>query len=231
MLSSSMFGAQGRGGSITHLTTEYLSEPLGVDKPNPRFSWRVALKGSPSKANRGLAQGSYQVQVSTDDAFSSLVWDSEQVKDKSTAHIAYNGTALKSDTKYYWRVHSGLYDGSLALVSPTASFRTGLNAADWSADWITGGDTANLLRKEFSTTVEDGGSATLFVSGVGYAEVQINGAKVGDGKLGPGWSDNTKRDYYETFDVTSMLTGSGKNAIGTSLGNGSTADRTRGLHA
>ena len=75
-----------------------------------------------------------------------------------------------------------------------------------------------LLRKEFS--VEGGVTrASLFVSGLGQYEFRINGAKVGDRELTPGWSDYRKTIFYDRYDVTSMLRG-GTNALGIMLGNG-----------
>ncbi len=75
-----------------------------------------------------------------------------------------------------------------------------------------------LLRKEFS--VEGRVTrASLVVSGLGQYEFRINGAKVGDRELTPGWSDYRKTIFYDRYDVTSMLRGGG-NALGILLGNG-----------
>ena len=59
----------------------------------------------------------------------------------------------------------------------------------------------------------------LYVSGLGQYEFRINGTKVGDSELTPGWSDYRKTVFYDTYDVTSMLR-SGANALGVLLGNG-----------
>jgi alpha-L-rhamnosidase len=47
--------------------------------------------------------------------------------------------------------------------------------------------------------------ATLFVSGIGYHHVYLNGEKVGDHQMDPGWTDFEKRVWYSTYDVTRML--------------------------
>jgi len=77
---------------------------------------------------------------------------------------------------------------------------------------------ARMLRKEF--TVNAGlRRATVYYSGLGLSELDLNGAKAGDAVLSPGLTDYTKRVFYVSYDVTKQLA-AGKNAIGVMLGNG-----------
>ncbi|VGO13527.1 hypothetical protein PDESU_02084 [Pontiella desulfatans] len=74
------------------------------------------------------------------------------------------------------------------------------------------------LRKDFKLN----GSvarATLYVTAQGFAEMHLNGKRVGDEYFMPGWTDYRQRIYYRTYDVTSMLE-SGDNSIGAILGDG-----------
>jgi len=79
-------------------------------------------------------------------------------------------------------------------------------------------DPALLFRKEFQI-----GSklrrARVYVSGLGYYEPRLNGEKVGDQVLDPGWTTYSKRVLYSTYDVTAQLK-RGCNALGVILGNG-----------
>jgi len=50
-------------------------------------------------------------------------------------------------------------------------------------------------------------------------EAQINGNKVGDAYLTPGWTSYNKRLQYQVYDVTNMIA-NGNNAIGVNVGNG-----------
>ncbi|HWD93317.1 MAG TPA: family 78 glycoside hydrolase catalytic domain [Verrucomicrobiae bacterium] len=77
---------------------------------------------------------------------------------------------------------------------------------------------APYLRKNFnvSQTVT---RAVVYVTALGAYELHLNGQKVGNDVLTPGWSDFTKRVYYQTYDVTSMLL-SGANVMGAILGDG-----------
>ncbi|MBE0655672.1 MAG: family 78 glycoside hydrolase catalytic domain, partial [Bacteroidales bacterium] len=77
---------------------------------------------------------------------------------------------------------------------------------------------ALLLRKEkeISGKIQ---TATAFISGLGYYELNINGKKAGDHLLDPGFTDYTKRVLYTSYDVTDYLN-SGNNCIGVILGSG-----------
>jgi len=78
---------------------------------------------------------------------------------------------------------------------------------------------APLLRRAFTLTGEVA-RARLYVSGLAYAEVHVNGARVGgDVVLDPGYTDYGKTVLYATHDVTGQLR-RGRNAIGVELGSG-----------
>jgi alpha-L-rhamnosidase len=75
-----------------------------------------------------------------------------------------------------------------------------------------------MFRKEFSVA-ENIEKASINISGLGHYELHLNGEKVGDRFLAPGWTNYQKRIFYNTFDITDLLK-SGKNAIGVLVGNG-----------
>jgi alpha-L-rhamnosidase len=75
-----------------------------------------------------------------------------------------------------------------------------------------------LLRKEFEVSKKVR-RARLYISGLGWYELYINGKKVSDHVLDPVTSDYRKRVYYVTYDVTDILD-KGTNAVGIMLGNG-----------
>lgn len=75
-----------------------------------------------------------------------------------------------------------------------------------------------VLRREFDLPGRVK-QATLYVSARGFYEVHINGQKVGDEFLAPGYTDYDARLQYQTFDVTEFLH-RGPNAIGALLGYG-----------
>lgn len=75
-----------------------------------------------------------------------------------------------------------------------------------------------LFRKTFRLTGAIR-SAMLYVCGLGYHEVRLNGAKVGDHVLDPAFTNYGKRALYVTHDVTALVR-EGGNALGVMLGNG-----------
>ncbi|HEY4416700.1 MAG TPA: family 78 glycoside hydrolase catalytic domain [Verrucomicrobiae bacterium] len=77
---------------------------------------------------------------------------------------------------------------------------------------------APYLRKNF-TVGKTVSRATVYVTALGAYELRLNGQKVGNDVLTPGWTQFTKRVYYQTYDVTGMVQ-PGANAIGAILGDG-----------
>lgn len=73
------------------------------------------------------------------------------------------------------------------------------------------------LRKEFVCSRPS--RATLYASALGVYELHLNGARVGDDHLAPGWTDYHRRAYYQTYDVTPLIEDGG-NAIGAILADG-----------
>ena len=61
--------------------------------------------------------------------------------------------------------------------------------------------------------------ARVYVTSHGYYELHMNGKKVGDQVLTPGWTDYSKRLQYQVYDVTNQII-NGNNAIGAVLGDG-----------
>jgi len=80
------------------------------------------------------------------------------------------------------------------------------------------GNAALMLRKDFSAK-RNIRRATAFLCGLGYSELMLNGKKVSDHILDPGFTDYRKRALYVSYDVTSYLK-AGKNAVGIMLGGG-----------
>ncbi len=220
------------------LRCEFLPEPVGLDTPKPRFSW------TPESSGRGAAPAGHVLLVSSAaELCRSEVgdcWDSGLVAADRSVHVEYEGEPLSSCARYFWRVRWSDGRGALSPWSEIASFVTGfLREKDWKPRWIgpksvaefhtretilLGERAAELgqahgiyLRGEFELR-EKPVLAMAFVSGVGHCEFRLNGRKVSDRVLDPGWTDYKKRALYSTYDVTDLL--GRKNAAGVILGNG-----------
>jgi alpha-L-rhamnosidase len=87
-----------------------------------------------------------------------------------------------------------------------------------------------IFRREFALD-KPVRRALVHVSGLGHYKLYLNGIPFGDHFLGPAWSKYQKTVYYETFDITDMLS-RGRNAIGAMLGRSYYATRgDRRIHA
>jgi len=200
---------------------ENLRNPLGVDV-TPRFSWQLV------SGKRNVMQTAYEIRVS--DAITTLskgnIWSSGKVNSDQSLFVPYGGKPLESGKKYFWQVRVWDNTGKASAWTEANFWQMGLlNASDWKAKWIQPGykeDTINqpspYFRKTFNTSKKIA-SATAFITSLGLYEAFVNGKRVGDGYLTPGWTSYNKRLQYQLYDVTTLLI-SGNNAIGVVLGNG-----------
>lgn len=148
------------------LKCEYLTNPKGIDIPDPRFYWQLKSE------ENGQYQTAWQIMVATSQA-------------KLDRNI---GDAFDSGKIRYHFHHENPYDP------------------------------APLYRKEFKMNKQVK-SAKAYISGIGYYELFINGIRVGDHVLDPGWTNYKKTILYVAHDVSKYFQ-QGPNAIGVMLGRG-----------
>jgi len=82
-----------------------------------------------------------------------------------------------------------------------------------------------MLRTSFEVT-KPITQARVYATGLGYNDLTINGTRVSDSVLDPGFTDYNETVYYTTYDVTSLL-GQGENVVATALGSGQYDSATR----
>lgn len=204
------------------LKCEYIKEPIGIETDKPRFGWLLKDDSADQK------QACYRIVVSDDEndikSGYGKIWDSGKVKSSNSVNAEYGGAALKSATKYYWAVKWWDKDGNESDFSEASTFETGLMGSFGPAYWIsdplmkstqTSADglnqgktftinTGSLFRKKFSL-IKKVKKARVYISGLGYYELYINGKKVGDRLLEPGWTDYKKTVLYSVYDITDLL--------------------------
>ena len=211
--------------SVAELRTEYAASPIGIDVAAPRLGWQIRAD------TRGVTQSAYQLQVASSERAlrdgKGLLWDSGVVRSPQSVHVIYAGPAVGSGQRCFWRVRIWDGGGAASAWSQPAFWETGLlQPADWTASWIepdlpddvTKSGPSPMLRREFAVT-GDVERARAYVTSHGLYEMAINGQRVGDAVLTPGWTSYNKRLQYQTYDVTPLLK-KGPNAVGVTLGNG-----------
>jgi alpha-L-rhamnosidase len=215
---------------VDGLTCEYRTKPpLGLDVARPRLGWVLQSE------RRGTLQTAYQVQVTdAGDRFDSLLWDSGRVDSDQSVHVEYAGPKLQARTRYYYRVKAWDNHGRESAWSAASWWETGLlqPAGGWQAQWIAAGavseatgaeapaqdEPVHMLRKRLQLRT-DIRSARIYATAAGVYELYVNGSKVSDDLLAPGWTSYRHRLQYQTYDVTHALS-AGDNAIGMLLGSG-----------
>lgn len=200
----------------TLLKCENCWEPVGIDNPNPEFSWELR---SDEKLK---SQTSYWIQVAGRTDFSEedtgLLWDTGKVYSDDQFGIVYRGAALECARKYWWRVTVWDEAGNSSGWSETASFVTGFfTIHEWVSRWFDAKNDAVFARKDFQLPLNKTAShAFLYVAALGNycnsCQIRLNGKVMGESILFPGPTEYL-RALYQGWDVTEDIR-TGMNTIG-----------------
>jgi alpha-L-rhamnosidase len=210
------------GISVQDLKTENMTEPLGFDVVKPHFSWVL------NSTDRGQVQTAYRIIVASSqaggDAGSGDIWDTQKQNSSTSIEVPYGGSMLQAKKRYWWKVMVWDKDGQTSAWSAASLFEMGpLARSDWGGQWIGGdgtGTEAPYLRKEFSVDAgKTVASARLYINACAYYLAWLNGSRIGDHELDPGFTMYNKTNLFVTHDITSMVK-AGTNCIGAELGKG-----------
>jgi alpha-L-rhamnosidase len=197
-------------------TVEHHRENLGIGEPLPRLSWKTT-------AENGWGQRSYEVEATR----ASGTTTSGRVDSSESVLVEWPFAPLTSRERAMVRVRVWGSGDEPSAWSGTTAIEAGLlEASDWIAepvtcDWFEDHNSDDrrppLVRTAF--TAGSPVSARLYVSAHGLYEVEINGRRVGNEAMAPGWTSYHERLRYTTYDVTDFI-GDGDNVIGSWLGDG-----------
>lgn len=196
---------------IVDLQTEYRSNPIGLDESRPAFSWKLRSDG------RDIRQAVCRVQVLKN---GESVWDTGFLEtDRSVYHV-YSGEPLEPRTVY--RVLVEVSDRRGETASGEGFFETGLDWPNMEANWITHGFADDLepcavFRRRFRLRGPVA-RARAYVTALGIYEMTLNGKRVGDAFLAPGWTSYQERLQVQTFDLAPYLLED--NSLEITVGNG-----------
>jgi alpha-L-rhamnosidase len=195
---------------------EHHIRPFGIGESRPRLSWTI------TDVPEGWQQAGYEVEVVADDATRTFeVASAEQVL------VPWPADALVSRARAVVRVRVRGADGAVSDWSGATAIETGLlDPSDWVARPVGGAweedpesdRRPSVVRTEFDVDGEVA-HARLYATAHGLYEAEVNGSRVGDDALSPGWTTYPQRLRYYTYDVTDLLA-PGRNALGAWLGDG-----------
>jgi len=217
--------------------SEGFENPIGFYDNEPSFSWKLPVN------DEVKFQSAYRIVVASDPKLlpgKADLWDTKKIDSDQSVWLRYDGIPLKSRQKVYWQIMFWDQSGKKSEWSDKAYFELGLlNNSDWNAKWIglkkeENPDTTDAgyeiirpqyLRKEFNLEGKIK-QARLYITSKGVFEARINGEKVGDDVMSPGWTPYERRIETLTYDVTDYLN-KGDNAIGIILAEGWYSGRIR----
>jgi beta-glucosidase-like glycosyl hydrolase len=230
--------------AVEHLRCEYRENPLGIESAQPRLSWwlRSDVRGQQQAAYQVLVASSPEVLARGEGD----LWDSGRVASDQSVLVTYRGKPLAALQQVWWKVRAWPQkpaEGQPSVWSEPGTWTMGLlQPRDWRAKWITfdtakgleGRDVSDagqivgkdgklipplpLLRKMFLAE-KSIRRAVVCVCGLGQYELAVNGDKIGDHVVDPGWTNYCKRCLYTMYDVTAALH-RGENVLAVMLGNG-----------
>lgn len=205
--------------SIGRLSFEHYRVPLGINEPSPRISWR--FEGT--EADWEQTGYDLEVKVGSDglpEIFS--------VNSSNSVLVPWPASPLTSGQSASVRVRVSGGQSSTPW-SDTVSVETGLlDTEDWAGANVIAADKPTEFnathrpvhfRQTFTASSSAVRSARLYITALGMYEAEINGQRVGDAVLAPGWQSYNHCHAYDTYDVTEFVQ-DGQNAIGILGGEG-----------
>lgn len=194
---------------ITQMRTNGLNNPTGTDPDvEHTFSWIL------SSDMQNIEQQAYRIYVSSN---GKKIWDSGKVFSANSTSVKLE-QELTDDTRYEWTLQVWDNHGNSSKKS-SAGWQTGIPSEAWTAEWISSGSSAPSYFRKNAEMKGKVKKATAYVTSHGIYEAFINGQRIGNHQLTPGWTSYSKRLQYQAYDVTGLLQ-KGNNAIAATVSPG-----------
>ncbi|MEG2207661.1 MAG: family 78 glycoside hydrolase catalytic domain [Clostridia bacterium] len=188
---------------------------MGLTVP-PQLGWRLESNA------QNVRQSACRVQLSQDLCFDAPLWDSGELAREDSAHYRPEALPLESARRYWWRVW--VRAGAMEAWSEPATFVTGL-LEGFACGFITAegdGDADSDKGTAVSTAFEVQGEVEAvyaYATALGVYHLWLDGERVDDTELSPGWTSYRHRVLYQTYDLTARFT-HGRHSLCAWLGSG-----------
>ncbi len=192
------------------LRVDHLIAPLGIGGRSPLLSWKLPAKNS--------SQISYRILAGD--------WDSGVINSSQSLYVPVGIHPLSRMT-VKWKVKTWSDLGESEWSEPSSWEHGLLNEDDWSALWISPVESADLpgrqrpaycLTGKFNVKGEVA-KARIYATSHGIYEAFLNGIRIGDCELTPGWTAYHANLQVQTYDVTDHIR-IGDNVVGALLSDG-----------
>lgn len=214
---------------LTLPTFEHHPDGFGLGHRRPRISWRFYRRSDdklPSAEN--WVQRAYDMEIQISGSTESKFY---HIESNESRLVPWPSEDLESCESLRVRVRS--YGQGIDEVTEWSSWANAevalLEKERWSAVPIVSSrkfeeenTTLHPMRFRKSFSLPDDrhvNKARIYITALGLYEAYINGVRVGDHVLAPGWTSYSHRTIYQTFDVTEMLV-VGENIIAAEVGEG-----------
>jgi alpha-L-rhamnosidase len=186
---------------------------LGLTEPKPRLSWTIP--NAPSE----YVQHEYEIEIIRGgETSTSAIQSDEQIL------VPWPGQPLHSREEASVRVRVRCADDWSSWSEPSVVEAGLLSADDWTARFVSPVGLGKLRQAapELRGSIAVAGDiarARLFATAQGIYTAKLNGVRVDDTVLAPGWTAYQHRHRYRAYDVTHLLH-QGTNSLDVVLGNG-----------
>jgi alpha-L-rhamnosidase len=206
---------------VSKLTFARNASSIGIGQQRPTLSWRYDQS---DKTTNDWTQTAFELSFERDGKTSKRTINSENNVDVPWPEqepplrsreivkvgVRAQGKDLNWTEWYYKTVEAGLLDPK-----------------DWSAKVVAPkvGGPPNLAKRPFyvAKTFKLGsasGPQRVYATALGVYELSINGKRVGDHVMAPGWQSYNHRLHYQTYEIPEGVLVSGENTIEALVGEG-----------
>ncbi|KAK9424140.1 putative alpha-L-rhamnosidase [Seiridium unicorne] len=225
---------------VTDIRFEHHPTGLGLYEPSPRISWRY--DSSPGASPRDWIQTSYEIEIRRQGSSKSKLF---KVDDDNNVLVAWPDSPLSSRERASLRIKAYGISSSTPREVVNTEWSEWISAEaalferkDWSGSFITSSKRTALpedgkrteyfrpirLRKSFELKSRTS-QARLYVTALGVYVAYLNGERIGEEHLAPGWTSYQHRLQYQTFDVSDLLHAEGENMLAIEVAEGWYAGR------
>ncbi|MBI9095162.1 MAG: family 78 glycoside hydrolase catalytic domain [Sphaerochaeta sp.] len=207
--------------TVLKLQVNYLNCVVGLTE-EPQFSWVI------DTPFRNCRQKQYQIQIADEPSFTSPFFDTYLVQSSASAQVRISGFIPEEGIIYWARVRVVTEsDGegvSTSAFSKSTTILGGLKNPDSLKEHFITAESEEDIKLSKGTYLRKAitlkkvvKSAVIFSTAQGVYKLHLNGKKVSDDQLAPGWTSYDHRVLYQSYDVTDQLF-LGENVLGAHLG-------------